>query len=137
MAKKSWHEKLNNPAPAQVKPVPNDMAGMKKGQQMLIPTPLMIDAFVRSLPSGQSLDLPGLRSALASQEGAEVTCPITTGIHLRTVAEAAYERHQRGTELADITPFWRVMDSKALVTKKLACGIGFVTAQREQEGLAP
>ncbi|MEO1249461.1 MAG: hypothetical protein AAFW76_06430 [Pseudomonadota bacterium] len=137
MAKKSWHEKLNNPAPPQIKPVPTNMAGMKEGQLMLIPTPRMIDAFVRSLPNGEGLDMPGLRGALASQEGAEVTCPITTGIHLRTVAEAAYERHLQGAPLADITPFWRVMDKKTPVTKKLACGVDFVTAQREREGLAP
>lgn len=137
MAKKSWQEKLESPAPEQIKPVPTDMVGMKQGQMMLIPTPRLIDEFVRSLPTGESLDMPGLRGALAAQQGAEVTCPITAGIHLRTVAEAAYEQHVQGAALDDITPFWRVMDKKAPVTKKLACGIDFVTEQREREGLAP
>jgi len=136
MAKKTWQEKLNNPAPQQIKPVPTDMVGMKQGQMMLIPTPRLIDDFVRSLPAGESLDMRGLRGALAAEQGAEVTCPITAGIHLRTVAEAAYEQHKNGAALTDITPFWRVMDKKAPVTKKLACGVDFVTEQRQREGLS-
>ena len=46
------------------------------------------------------------------EHGAEVTCPVTIGYHLRTVAEAAHEALERGAALADITPFWRVLNGR-------------------------
>ncbi|TXL81646.1 hypothetical protein FHP25_03710 [Vineibacter terrae] len=133
--KKTWTEKLNAPARHQVKPVPIDIAGMKKGEIMLVPTPHMIDAFIRAIPPGASMDVRTLRHKLARRFKAEVACPITTGFHLRTVAEAACEALQQGAAMDTITPFWRVLDADTPTTRKLACGPGFVTAQRTKEGI--
>ncbi len=36
---KTWTDKFNDPRPHQVKPAPMDIAGMKKGEIMLVPTP--------------------------------------------------------------------------------------------------
>ena len=52
---KTWTEKFNAPERHQVKPVPIDIAGMKKGEIMLIPTPKIIDAFIARIPRGQSM----------------------------------------------------------------------------------
>ncbi|MER9305283.1 hypothetical protein NKJ06_29290 [Mesorhizobium sp. M0293] len=49
--------------------------------------------------------LRALRTPLAIEHGAEVTCPVTIGYHLRTVAEAANEDLERGMTLSDIAPF--------------------------------
>lgn len=133
---KSWTEKLNDPRPHQVKPAPVDIAGMKVGQVMLVPTPRLIDAFIRAIPRGRSMDVPALRRELARRQGAEVTCPITTGFHLRIVAEAAWEAHQGGAAPADITPFWRVLDGRAPTTAKLSFGDALLREQRRLEGLA-
>ena len=59
-----------------------------------------------------------MRKALAGNHDADVTCPITTGFHLRTVAEAAFEDHEEGLPLEAITPVWRVLDKKAPTMKK-------------------
>jgi hypothetical protein len=75
------------------------------------------------------------RRKLARRYKAEVTCPITTGFHLRTVAEAALEAQKQGKALADITPFWRVLDAEAPTTAKLSCGAAFVAKLRRQEGI--
>lgn len=135
MTKKTWTEKLGAPMRHQVKPAPIDIAGMKKGEIMLIPSPQIIDAFIRKIPRGTSMDVRTLRLKLARRYKAEVTCPITTGFHLRTVAEAAYEAHQRGAGIDAITPFWRVLDADTPTTQRLACGASFVTRQRAREGL--
>ena len=135
MAKKTWTEKFTAPVRHEVKPVPLDIAGMKKGEIMLIPSPRIIDAFVRKIPRGTSMDVKTLRQKLARRYKAEVTCPITTGFHLRTVAEAAYEAHMQGADVDEITPFWRVLDADTPTTKKLACGASFVARQRSREGL--
>jgi hypothetical protein len=73
------------------------------------------------------------RQRLARKYKAEVTCPITMGYHLRTVAEAAWEAHQRGARLSEITPFWRVLDEETPTTSRLACGPDFVVRQRRKE----
>ena len=133
--KRSWTEKLHDPRPHEVKPAPMDIAGMKKGEIMLIPSPSIVDAFIRKIPAGKSMDVKTFRQKLARKYKAEVTCPITTGFHLRTVAEAALEAHEQGAALSDITPFWRVLDADAPTTAKLSCGPAFVTRQRRREGL--
>lgn len=89
---KTWLEKFNAAQTHQVKPAPVDIAGMKKGEIMLIPTPKIIDAFIAKIPRGQSMDVKALRAKLAKKYRAEVTCPITTGFHLRAVAEVALEK---------------------------------------------
>src|ERR1041385_872378 len=101
---KSWTDKLHDATPHAVKPAPIDIAGMRAGQMMLVPTPQIVDAYIRTIPPGTDLDLKTVRARLAAQFGAEVTCPITTGFHLRTVAEAAMEARRNGASLADIAP---------------------------------
>jgi hypothetical protein len=133
--RKSWADRLNDPRPPVVKPVPIDIAGMKMGEVMLVPSARIVDAFIRSIPKGKSMDVPTLRRQLAHQFKAEVTCPITMGFHLRTVAEAAIEAHACGTRLADITPVWRVLDESAPTLRKLSAGADFILAQRRREGL--
>jgi hypothetical protein len=132
---KTWTEKFNSQQTYQVKPAPVDIAGMKKGEIMLIPTPKIIDTFIAKIPRGSSMDVKTLRAKLAKSYKAEVTCPITTGFHLRAVAEVALEKLKDGAKLTEITPFWRVLDENAPTTAKLSCGPAFVKKQRKAEGL--
>jgi hypothetical protein len=134
--KKSWTQKLQSGGEAVVKPVPINIAGVKKGQVMLVPTPQLVDEFIRAIPRGTSMDVKALRATLAAAHDAEVTCPITTGFHLRTVAEAAYESLNAGQSMATITPIWRVLDVNSPTTKKLSFDSAFITKQRALEGLA-
>jgi len=136
MARKSWPEKLADPRLHEIKPAPIDIAGMKAGELMLVPTARMIDAFIRAIPTGKAMGVKELRAALARRFRAQVCCPITTGFHLRTVAEAAYEAHLDGLGVEAITPFWRVIDAGAPTARKLACGIAFIVERRRAEGLA-
>ncbi|UVK40127.1 hypothetical protein LHFGNBLO_001559 [Mesorhizobium sp. AR10] len=134
---KSWNDKLNTPGIHAVKPTPRTMADVIEGQPMLVPTARQVDDFIRTIPKGVDMDVRALRTALAIEHGAEVTCPVTLGYHLRTVAEAANEDLERGMTLNDIAPFWRVLDAKTPTTKKLSFGAAFVAAQRKREGLEP
>lgn len=131
----SWETRLNNAAPHEVVPASADRGGMKKGQLMLLPTPRLVDAYLRSLPRGAGSDLQEMRAALAAQYGAEVTCPARARVSLRIAAEAGWEAHVAGTELARIAPFWRVLDAGSAIGRRLACGPGFIAAQRRAEGL--
>jgi hypothetical protein len=116
--------------------MPRDIAGMKKGELALIPSVRIVDDLIRSIPSGTSLNVKQLRQALARNFRAEVTCPIYTGYHLRTVAEAAYEAYAGGARLDDITPVWRVLDATAPTIGKLSPeNAAFIAQQRAREGL--
>ena len=134
--KKTWTDKLADPRPPVVKPAPIAIAGMQVGQIMLVPTARLIDDFIRDIPRGRSMDARALRAALAAAHGAEVTCPITTGFHLRTVAEAAWEAVARGVPITKVTPFWRVLDTHSPTLAKLSFDTAFIRDRRALEGLS-
>ncbi len=134
---KSWNDRLNTPGINGIKPSPRTFADVIEDQPMLVPTARQVDDFIRTIPQGADMDVRALRTALAIEHGAEVTCPVTIGYHLRTVAEAANEDLERGMTLNDVAPFWRVLDAKTPTTKKLSFGTAFVAAQRKREGLKP
>jgi hypothetical protein len=131
---KTWTDRLDAGQPV-VKPSPRTVGDVFEGQAMLVPTARQVDDFIRSIPEGVKVDVRALRTALAIENGAEVSCPVYMGYHLRTVAEAANEALQRGMPLKDITPFWRVLDANAPTTKRLTFGADFVAEQRRREGL--
>lgn len=132
---KSWTDKLREGRPHQVKPAPIDIAGMKQGQIMLVPSPQIVDAFIRAIPRGQGMDVPTLRQRLARRYRAEVTCPITMGFQLRIVAEAMLEAQAAGAPLKSLTPVWRVLDEAAPVFGRLGAGRAVILAQRRNEKL--
>lgn len=134
---KSWNDRLNTPGVNGITPSPRSFADVVEGQPMLVPTARQVDDFIRAIPEGVEMDVRALRTALAVEHGAEVTCPVTIGYHLRTVAEAANEDFEHGMALSDVAPFWRVLDERTPTTKKLSFGATFVAAQRRREGLKP
>ncbi len=131
---KNWTDRLDD-GEASCKPSPRTFSDVIEGQRMLVPTARRVDDFIRSIPKGVEMDVRALRTALAIERGAEVTCLVTIGYHLRTVADAAHEQLERGVALADITPFRRVVNAKTPTTNRLACGPGFVAEKRRGEGL--
>lgn len=133
--RKTWQQKLHDGKKPHVNIADKDFAGVRAGQRLLIPTPELIDGYIRQVPKGKAVDSLTLRNDLAMKHGAEVTCPLTTGIFLRIVAEAAHEVYLAGWPIEKITPFWRVMDEKSPTAKKLTFGTAFLKAQRKEEGL--
>jgi hypothetical protein len=131
--KKTWQEKLHNSKPSQTKRTDFAFADIPAGGLMFIATPEIIDAYIREIPKGKSVSVLTMRNDLALEHGAEYTCPLTTGIFLRIVAEAAYEKYVESGTLEGITPFWRVIEPSAPLAKKLTFGREFVVEQREKE----
>jgi hypothetical protein len=132
---KSWTDRLNAPEEPKLKPSPRTVGDVVEGQSMLVPTARQVDEFMRTIPEGTSMDVRTMRRQLAQRHGAEATCPVYTGYHLRTVAEAAYEALERGVPVQEIAPFWRVLDEAAPTTERLTFGAEFVRVRRRAEGL--
>jgi hypothetical protein len=124
------------PEQAEVRPVPEGRKNLRAGQLMLFPNGRAVDTAIRAIPTGQTRTLKELRSALAQAHGADITCPVTTGIVLRTVAEAAHEAFASGKPLDEVSPVWRVLDAKAPTLKKVSFDPAFILAQRTREGLS-
>jgi hypothetical protein len=133
---KTWTDKLKSTIPHEIKRMPRDIAGMKKGELALVPSVRIVDDFIRTIRKGSSMSVKELRQALARKFRAEVTCPIYTGYHLRTVAEAACEAYACGVRATEITPVWRVLDATAPTIGKLSAeNAAFIAKCRAQEGL--
>lgn len=78
-----------------------------------------------------------MRSDLAAEYHAEKTCPVTSGIFLRIVAEANYEQFAKNEiSLKEITPFWRIITPKSKLALKLTFGTEFLIEKRKEEGLS-
>jgi hypothetical protein len=136
MPKPTWTDKLQRSHSSQLKRIDKAFADIPEGALMFIATPQIIDTFVREIPPGSQVSLKALRSELAVRHKGEFTCPVTTGIFLRIVAEAAWEQHQQGSHLEQLAPFWRVVEPDSPLAKKLACGADFIRDQRKREALS-
>ncbi len=131
--RKSWTEKLNEPGEHQVTRIDKDLAGMKSGQMILIATPKIVEDYIRNIPPGGRVSLAQMRTDLARRFGADATCPLTAGIFLRIVAEAAHEAHEAGAQLSDIPPVWRMIDEKSPTLRKLSFDPGYMLEMRDLE----
>lgn len=133
--KKTWTEKMNPGAVHKIERPEKDFADIPAGSKMLIATPSIVEDYVRNIPQGVSSSIRQMRADLAAEYGADYTCPVTSGIFLRIVAEKAWEEMHAGKNEADIAPFWRIIDPKSPAAKKLTFGTDFLIRQREAEGL--
>nr|MBI1232799.1 hypothetical protein [Cytophagales bacterium] len=131
--KKTWIEKLEEDKAPQVKRLDKDFADMPAGCMMLIASPKLIADYVDSIGYGKRIPLKTMRNDLALEHGAEYTCPVTTGIFLRIVAEANYEKWQNSASLESVTPFWRVIDPGSPLAGKLSFGRDFLEERLNEE----
>lgn len=123
--KKTPLEKLEYPAHPEIKEAPPRWAEQFGGKDMLIPTPGLIIEALSNIQPGELLRVGQLRKALADRASADFACPLTTGIFLRVVAEAA----EAGAPQA--YPWWRVVQDDGALNLKFPGG-GTVQAERLQ-----
>ena len=132
---KSWVSKRDCEKSFKIKTVDKKFADISKGSKMLITSPLIIDEYVKCIPYGNFIEPLKMRHDLAVKYDADKTCPVTTGIFLRIVSEASYEEYKLGYDLEALTPFWRMVDQKSKLAKKLTCGISFIAQRQAKEGI--
>jgi hypothetical protein len=131
---KSWREKFDNPPKGLPKIV---MAPPKRektfgGRRVLIATPLLIDALIRKVKEGKLITLSQIRERLAKDFKADSTCPLTTGIFVRIVAEVAEEDRRAGKK--QVTPYWRVIRDDGSLNEKFPGGAKVQAARLRKEG---
>jgi alkylated DNA nucleotide flippase Atl1 len=122
-ARKSWHEKLENPVEGlpKVVEVPASWEKRMGGRRILVPTPLMADEVIRKVRKGKLMTSGQIRKILAKKSDADSTCPMTLGIFLRIISEAAEEDRLNGKK--QITPYWRVVKDDGSLNPKYPGGV--------------
>src|SRR5205807_4951834 len=119
MSRIPWREKMDRPQEPKLVAVPPKMSRFGKGM-MLIPTQKLVDAVIRKVPRGKLITVGAIRKKLAAEHGADITCPLTTGIFIRIAAEAAEEARAEGSKR--ITPYWRVVRDNGELNSKFPGG---------------
>ena len=135
-SKKTWLDKLNEKKESKTKRLDFDFADIPAHSIMFIATPQIIDNYIKQIPKGKTVAVQTMRKDLAIENKADFTCPVTTGIFLRIVAEASFEKYKQTNSLKGITPFWRIVDPNSALSKKLTCGEDFITNQRQAEKIS-
>jgi alkylated DNA nucleotide flippase Atl1 len=131
-ARTSWREKLERVQDPKIVTIPPKMQKRFGRGKMLIPRPLDVDALIRKVPRGKLLTQEELRQKLAADVGADVACPITTGIFVRIAAEASEEDAKAGK--SRITPYWRIIREDGALMEKLPGGPQAQADHLESEG---
>ena len=133
-ARKSWHEKLEKPVAGlpKVCEVPDKWIKTMGGRHILVPTPMMVDEYVRTIPIRRLVTVGQIRRRLAEPFQADSTCPLTTGIFLRIISEAAEEDRQAGKK--QITPYWRVVKDDGSLNPKFPGGVESHAQKLKEEG---
>jgi hypothetical protein len=133
-ARKSWHEKLEKPPGGlpKVVDVPPNWEKRMGGRKVLVPTPLMADEVIQKVPKGKLITTAQIRQILAKPFRADSTCPLTLGIFLRIISEAAEEDRQAGK--SRITPYWRVVKDDGSLNPKYPGGVDAHAALLKEEG---
>ena len=128
-----WSSKLEiKKLPKRVR-IDKDFAGIKAGSMLFVGTPQLIDAYVRKIPHGELRTIIRLRNELARKNQCDATCPVSTAIFLRIVAQAAIEKMNHGADLSTLTPFWRVIEPQSTIASKLSIDSQWIAHQREME----
>jgi hypothetical protein len=128
----SWRAKLEKQQEPKIVDVPPRMQRLCGEGKMLIPRPLDVDALVREIPRGKLATVNQIRARLAAEHGADVTCPLTTGIFLRISAETAEEDRRAGK--SRITPYWRVLREGGRLNEKYPAGVVAQARHLKAEG---
>jgi len=87
---------------------------------------------VRTVPKRKLVTVGQIRRHLAGPFKADSTCPLTTGIFLRIISEAAEEDRQAGKKA--ITPYWRVIKDDGSLNPKFPGGVDAHAEKLRQEG---
>jgi hypothetical protein len=127
---RDWEKLYHEVRAPHVVVLPKPYAGAAAGARMFVASPALIEARMRAVAPGRTLEVPALRAELARENRTDACCPVSTSIFLRIVAERALIRLAQGRDGA---PFWRVIPPESPIARKLSCGPDFIRERREEE----
>ena len=130
---KTARQRLEQKKDPKIVVLKHDFAGAKCGEKMFVATPGIVDDYVREIPRGEVRVIEDLRHELAQRRQCAITCPMSTSIFIRIVAEAALEDLAAGVSVAEVTPFWRLVEPESKIAKRLPVDSAWIAQQRDAE----
>lgn len=103
------------------------------GSSVAYPSAGEIDALIRAIPFGETRTVKDLRADVAEAHGALTACPVTTGLHLRGIAEAVQACLAMGEPAEHVTPVWRVLDESSPLLARIAVPGAPLSVRRRME----
>jgi hypothetical protein len=110
-----------------------DFAGIPAGSLMFVATPDIIEDYMRRIPRGETRSILAMRREIARRRKCEATCPVSTAIFVRMVAERALKDIAAGQPVSDVAPFWRLISSSDKIAKRLPADPAWIDTQRALE----
>ena len=131
-ARKTWAEKMKAKPPHHVF-LDKDFAGIPKGSKLHISSPVEVAEELKNIPSGSIISIQAFRRRLAEKNNCDATCPVSTSLFLRIVAEHTWDEFSRTGITKELAPFWRVIESSSPMAKKLNFDSAWIDLQQELE----
>ena len=131
-ARKTWSEKMKAKPPHHVI-LDKDFAGIPKGSKLHISCPVEVAEELKSIKPGSIISIQAFRRRLADKNTCDASCPVSTSLFLRIVAEHTWEEFSRTGSTKDLAPFWRVVESNSPMAKKLNFDAAWIDLQQELE----
>jgi hypothetical protein len=110
-----------------------DFAGIKAGAILFVATREIIEVYMHSIPFGECRTIHRLRNELARKYNCDATCPVSTAIFIRLIADKALIELHNGKSKNEIAPFWRLIEADSKIAKKLEVDSNWIELQREIE----
>lgn len=130
--KTCWRDKLTREQEPKIVDIPPRMRKLWGRGTMAIARPLDVDALMRKVRKGRVATVKQIMAKLAEIYGSDTMCPMTTGIFIRIVAEAAEEDRAAGK--TRITPYWRTLKGDGKLNEKYPGGVESQAARLAAEG---
>jgi hypothetical protein len=108
-------------------------AGIAAGSILYVATPDIVADYVRKVPRGTTRSIEQMRRDLAKKNKADATCPVSTAIFLRSVAEISLKQMAEGAASDAVTPFWRVIEPGTPIAKRLDLDADWIAQLRAAE----
>ncbi|MFN3644726.1 MAG: hypothetical protein ACK4TB_17590 [Gemmobacter sp.] len=128
-----WRKRFDQAKPPKTVMLHTDFAGIKAGTLMYIGSPGVFANYIARIPSGETRTIERMRNELARRNDAAATCPVTTAIYLKVVAEVALDDLDKGKSLDSVVPFWRVVEPGSKIARRLSCDDGMIAHFRALE----
>lgn len=132
---KSWREKVALVGRPKTVTLETPFAGIPAGSRLFVATPRIVEDYLRRIPRGEVRTLQRMRRDLARRHRCEATCPVSTSVFLRMVAEAPIEALHEGAPVDSVAAFWRVVEPGSTVARKLSVDDAWLRDRRGEEGI--
>ncbi len=128
-----WRRRFDKAGPPKTVVLETDFAGIKAGSTLYIGSPGVFANYIARIPSGETRTVERVRNELARRNGAQATCPVTTAIYLKVVAEVAIAELVAGKPRTSVVPFWRVIEPGSRIAARLSCDSAMIGTYRALE----